>query len=143
MTSLNLADNDLLNKTGTELKLAFEAIQPTIVSLDLSCNQLERKTSAELAEALASIPESVTSVKLGWENRLEEASLAIDRLSKHVKNNNGKNDAEEILRVLAPDELKSLHSIYFKEVKNLMTTCRGLYNPLSEMVSTSKKGSQA
>ena len=101
-------------------------------------NSLGNLNGAELAEALASAPESVTSVKLGWKNR-EEASLAIDRLSKHVKNNNGKNDAEEILRVLALDELEALRSIYFAGLNSAMTTSRGLHNSLSSMVSTSTK----
>jgi hypothetical protein len=139
VTSLDLVRNDLWRKTSAGLAEAFAGIPANVTTLNLSFNGLEGKTPTDLAEALACIPETVTSVKLGWTNR-KWAKNAIVKLSKHIKSENGKDDVEKILRVLDLDELKALHSIYFRELKNLMTTSRGMHNPLSDMVSTSKKG---
>ena len=90
----------------------------------------------ELAEALASIPESVTSVKLGLDNRVQ-AKNAVVKLCDHIKSENGKDDIEKILKVLALDELKSLNSINSSDLKNLMTASRGFHHPLSDMMITS------
>ena len=140
VTSLDLSRNSLGYQLAPELKLVLGAIPPTVISLDLSDNSLEHKTVPELAEALASIPESVTSVKLGWDNH-KRASSAIKWLSEHLaQKDKGKVEVEKILRALTLDELKALHLIHFEGVKNLMTTCHGLHNPLSDMVSTTKKG---
>ena len=57
-----------------------------------------------------------------------------------ILSENGKDDIEKILRVHALDELEALRSIYFAGLNSVMTTCHGLHNPLSDMVSTTKKG---
>ena len=117
-----------------------------MTSLDLSENFINGNRPdyliyhqiSELADALAGLPESVTSVKLGWDNR-EQAKNAVVKLCDHIKSENGKDDIEKILRVLALDELEALRSIYFAGLNSVMTTSRGLHNSLSSMVSTSIK----
>ena len=68
VTSLNLGDNDLGNKTVAELAEAFASIPATVTSLDLGFNNLGNKTVAELAQAFAGIPATVTSLGLGANN---------------------------------------------------------------------------
>ena len=106
----------------------------------LIINNLGRKSGAELAVDFACIPATVTTLDLGWNDR-KRASDANKLLSEYIKQkDNGAVEVEKLLRVLSLGELKALHFSHFEGVKSLMTTCPGLHNPLSEIVSTSKQG---
>ena len=100
----------LFQKSGAELKEAFEGIPKTVTGVNLTNNAFdfiqapslqrlsiranvatlnfitnsENKTVPELADVLAGLPESVTSVKLGWDNR-EQAKNAVVKLCDHIK----------------------------------------------------------
>lgn len=65
MKSLDLGNNALREKTGTELAEIFKAIPIGVTSLDLSANSLGYKTGPELlAQAFKAIPDGVTSLNL-------------------------------------------------------------------------------
>jgi hypothetical protein len=61
MTSLNLSNNFLGNRTVDELVQAFAALHArhpsSLISLDLGWNYLNNKTGAELALAFAALPQ--------------------------------------------------------------------------------------
>jgi hypothetical protein len=81
VTALDLTMNNLGQRTGDDLALAFAAIPPGVTTLNLSRNGLDQKTGAELAAILASIPPHVKEINLQGNNLFKDKSPeAIDDL---------------------------------------------------------------
>lgn len=120
MTDLNIEDNDLDNRTGKELAMAFAHIPAFVNTLRLGDNNLGNKSGEELAEIFAKIPLSVTSLDLRY-NELgkrngKELAIAFAKIPSSVTNLNlkfnhlGKITGEELAMAFAniPTNVDSL-----------------------------------